>query len=128
MTGGASGVANADAGGVSISIPSGIFSDLMATGQSEAGLAFVAYQTSNLFPVAQNENRHPKFQVASMVLSASIAGQSITESSENVSVSMEINSVSIHSKSLYWFFTTCLLLCFLTLRVTNSLNVFSGAM
>ena len=96
-----SGVASATEGRISINIPSGIFSDLMeTTGLSEVSLAFVAYRTSNLFPVAQKGTRHPSFQISSMVVGASIAGRNISGTSQNVSVSMAINPVSVVDKSI----------------------------
>lgn len=86
---------------ISINIPSGIFSDLMVTtGLSEVSLAFVAYQTANLFPVAQSGTRHANFQISSMVIGASIAGRNITGTSQNVSISMAINPVSVVHNSI----------------------------
>lgn len=80
--------------GTSIRIPSRIFSDLMAKGQSVANLAFTAFSTSNLFPLSNSQIRHPKFQIASTVIGASIAGQTISSTSENVSITFDINQVS----------------------------------
>ena len=75
-----------------ISLPSGIFSDLMNSGMSTASLAFTAYQNSTLFPLPPSQARNPKFQIASSVIGASIVGQNI---SQNVSIFMTINQVSI---------------------------------
>ena len=76
-----------------ISLPSGIFSNLMESGQSTtASLAFTAYQDSSLFPLPPSVTRHPNFQIASPVIGASIIGQTI---SQNVSVFMEIDQVNI---------------------------------
>lgn len=123
-----SGVASAAGGRISINIPNGIFSDLMEnTEQSELNLSFVAYSTSNLFPVAQSGSRHHKFQISSMVISASIAGQNITRTSQNMSVSTEIDPVSVVHNSIIVRFHLPLVYS-LILRLTNFPNVFSGAL
>ena len=76
-----------------ISLPSGIFSNLMESGQpATASLAFTAYQDSSLFPLPPSETHHPNFQIASPVIGASIIGQ--TTISQNVSVFMEIDQVN----------------------------------
>jgi hypothetical protein len=88
MVGSASGTAARNR----ISLPSGIFSDIMESGQSTASLAFTAYQDSSLFPLPPSAARHPNFQIASPIIGASIIGQTI---SQNVSFFIEINQVSI---------------------------------
>ena len=81
-----------------ISLPSGIFSNIMESGQSTASLAFTAYPDSSLFPLPPSAARHPNFQIASPVIGASIIGQDI---SQNVSFFIEINQVNtLHQYSV----------------------------
>ena len=94
---GTSGKANSMTNRASISLPNSIFSELINKRQSEASLVFTAYQTSNLFPLKPNEARHPRFQIASSVIGASVAGQSITALSQNITVTMDFNPVCIYT-------------------------------
>ena len=80
--------------GNSINIPKEIFSELMKEGQSVASLVFTEYQSSNLFPLLQTPTAHPKFQIATVVIGASIAETNVSGSSQNVSITIEMNPVS----------------------------------
>lgn len=105
-----------------ISLPSGIFSNLMESGQpATASLAFTAYQDSSLFPLPPSETRHPNFQIASPVIGASIIGQ--TTISQNVSVFMEIDQVN----TLYVYSATILTNIFQS-RIISFPFVFFGAL
>ena len=87
---------NTATSGTSINIPNRIFSELIGEGQSVVTLAFTEYQTSNLFPLIPTPTRHPKFQIATMVIGASIAEKVVSASSQNVTMRFEINPVSCY--------------------------------
>ena len=84
---------NTTAGKTTISIPKRIFSDQMSGGQTEARLVFTTYRNANMFPLKRNENRNSRFQISTAVIGASIAGQSVDQTAENITISIEFNQV-----------------------------------
>ena len=86
-----SGLANSIiTGKTAISIPTGIFSDLMNV---EARLVFTAHRNANMFPLKPKKNRNSRFQISTAVIGASIAGENIDQTAENITISMEFNQV-----------------------------------
>ena len=90
--------------GPSLSLPPRLFQNSEA---ATVGLAFSSYSTPSLFPVRDTDQR---FEIASPVLGAIIYDMDTSSLSENVTITLPIQSVSVpfpYHRLLMWNGTNC---------------------
>ena len=75
--------------GASITLPPELFN---TTPDGDIGLAFMSYDTPTLFPLSNGGSRSARFSIASSVTGATVAGQTISDLSTNITVVQKIQA------------------------------------